>query len=177
MTTWSSIDAPWLAQLDRGAFGRALSAIERLDPEIVLSGHLPSARGLTRDLLGHLALQLRIVARELVRREEVYLPFRYLSEVHEEQLLIAVAPFLLRLGFRRLRRGEPIATVAASCAAAPSPGGNRRLRLRRCRGLDLLQLLVQIVVVERLPIILILLGIRHTFRRRMEAGNEDVHSG
>ncbi|WP_029032064.1 hypothetical protein [Salinarimonas rosea] len=55
MTTWSSIDAPWLAQLDRGAFGRALSAIERLDPEIVLSGHLPSARGLTRDLLGHLA--------------------------------------------------------------------------------------------------------------------------
>lgn len=55
MTTWSSIDAPWLAQLDRGAFGRALSALERLDPEIVLSGHLPSARGITRDLLAHLA--------------------------------------------------------------------------------------------------------------------------
>jgi len=41
---WSSIDAPWLADIDRGALGRELQAIESLDPSILLSGHLPVAR-------------------------------------------------------------------------------------------------------------------------------------
>ncbi len=41
---WSAIDAPWLGQIDRAALGRTLAAIRRLDPEIILSGHLPLAR-------------------------------------------------------------------------------------------------------------------------------------
>lgn len=49
---WSSIDAPWLASVDRSAFGRTLTAIERIDPDIVVSGHLPvghqGVRALTR---------------------------------------------------------------------------------------------------------------------------------
>jgi glyoxylase-like metal-dependent hydrolase (beta-lactamase superfamily II) len=40
---WSSIDAPWLGVADRDALGRTLTAIERLDPAVVLSGHLPLA--------------------------------------------------------------------------------------------------------------------------------------
>ena len=55
MVTWSAIDAPWLDQMDAGCFGRSLAAIERLDPNVILSGHLPTARGLTRRLTGHLA--------------------------------------------------------------------------------------------------------------------------
>lgn len=56
---WSSIDAPWLTQIDREALGRTLSALERMDPALVFSGHLPVAhdmRGLTRqvaDAYGH----------------------------------------------------------------------------------------------------------------------------
>ncbi|MGR4068595.1 oxygen-binding di-iron domain-containing protein [Billgrantia sp. C5P2] len=45
MVTWSSIDAPWLATVDRAALGRSLHALERLAPTTVLSGHLPLAEG------------------------------------------------------------------------------------------------------------------------------------
>ncbi|GAB4348663.1 MAG: hypothetical protein Kow0026_03440 [Oricola sp.] len=49
---WSTIDAPWLAHMDRAALASMLSAIERIDPEFVLSGHLPLARGGTAELTG-----------------------------------------------------------------------------------------------------------------------------
>ncbi|MGR2737370.1 MBL fold metallo-hydrolase [Billgrantia sp. Q4P2] len=45
MVTWSAIDAPWLATVDRAALGRSLHALERLAPTTVLSGHLPLAEG------------------------------------------------------------------------------------------------------------------------------------
>lgn len=45
MLTWSSIDAPWLAEADIEAFARTLAAIDRLNPAIVLSSHLPPVRG------------------------------------------------------------------------------------------------------------------------------------
>jgi len=45
---WSSIDAPWLAQMDRSALAETLDGLERLDPAHVLSGHLPVAHGLDR---------------------------------------------------------------------------------------------------------------------------------
>lgn len=46
---WSSIDAPWLAVADEAVLGRTLAALERLDPQFVLSGHLPLARtGISR---------------------------------------------------------------------------------------------------------------------------------
>ncbi|TFH87281.1 MBL fold metallo-hydrolase [Billgrantia azerbaijanica] len=44
LVNWSSIDAPWLSRVDRAGLGRTLRAIERLDPDILLSGHLPVAR-------------------------------------------------------------------------------------------------------------------------------------
>lgn len=44
LVSWSSIDAPWLAGTDRAGLGRTLRAIERLDPEVLLSGHLPVVR-------------------------------------------------------------------------------------------------------------------------------------
>lgn len=49
---WSSIDAPWLATTDRDSLGRALAALDRADPDHVLSGHLPLARGGIRRLTG-----------------------------------------------------------------------------------------------------------------------------
>ncbi len=54
MITWSGIDAPWLGMVDKTAFGRLLSDIERLDPEAIISGHLPVARGMTTRLLGNM---------------------------------------------------------------------------------------------------------------------------
>lgn len=43
---WSSVDAPWLAHMDCKTLGRMLDSLERLDPDHVLSGHLPVARGI-----------------------------------------------------------------------------------------------------------------------------------
>ncbi len=52
---WSAIDAPWLGHIDPAALGRTLSAIERLDPDIVLSSHLPLARNGAARLTGIIA--------------------------------------------------------------------------------------------------------------------------
>ncbi len=52
---WSSIDAPWLTRIDAAGFGRTLAALEKLNPERLLSSHLPIALdGVSRltDLLG-----------------------------------------------------------------------------------------------------------------------------
>lgn len=38
---WSSIDAPWLANVDRADLGRTLSTLDRLAPDFLLSAHLP----------------------------------------------------------------------------------------------------------------------------------------
>jgi glyoxylase-like metal-dependent hydrolase (beta-lactamase superfamily II) len=46
LVAWSSVDAPWLSQMDRGALGRMLRALDALDPTHVLSGHLPVAHRL-----------------------------------------------------------------------------------------------------------------------------------
>lgn len=43
---WSSVDAPWLAQMDRRTLGTMLGSLERLAPDHVLSGHLPVADGI-----------------------------------------------------------------------------------------------------------------------------------
>ena len=52
LVAWSSIDAPWLAGMDPANLGRTLGAIERIDPDYVLSGHLPLARGGVSRLTG-----------------------------------------------------------------------------------------------------------------------------
>ncbi|WEX10742.1 MBL fold metallo-hydrolase [Chelativorans sp. AA-79] len=52
---WSSIDAPWLTSVDRDTLGRTLKSIERLNPDIVLSGHLPLARKGVGQLTHHVA--------------------------------------------------------------------------------------------------------------------------
>ena len=43
---WSSIDAPWLTQIDRLTLGKLLDSLDGLAPKHVLSGHLPVSRGI-----------------------------------------------------------------------------------------------------------------------------------
>jgi flavorubredoxin len=53
---WSTIDAPWLHKVDTGAFARELDNVRKMDPKMVLSSHLPPARGeMTEQLLASLA--------------------------------------------------------------------------------------------------------------------------
>lgn len=56
MTGWATVDAPWLHQVDRSHFRESLSAVAALQPEVILSSHLPPASGMTDTLLRHLAL-------------------------------------------------------------------------------------------------------------------------
>jgi hypothetical protein len=41
--------------VDKGMFDTALQSIQKLEPSVVLSSHLPPATGLTKSLLGYLA--------------------------------------------------------------------------------------------------------------------------
>jgi hypothetical protein len=51
---WSTIDAPWLNQLDRDKFASHLSAIRNLNASTILSSHLPPANGINDELLSYL---------------------------------------------------------------------------------------------------------------------------
>jgi glyoxylase-like metal-dependent hydrolase (beta-lactamase superfamily II) len=55
MVRWATVDAPWLSVSEPRAMGRALEAVRRLEPSIVLSSHLPPARGITDRLLLNLS--------------------------------------------------------------------------------------------------------------------------
>ena len=44
-TLWVTIDSPWIHDVDRKLFTEHLAQIGGLDPEIVLSSHLPPAPG------------------------------------------------------------------------------------------------------------------------------------
>jgi flavorubredoxin len=48
---WSRVDAPWIHKVDQSIFATELSAIRDLDPAIVLSSHLPPARGMLPQML------------------------------------------------------------------------------------------------------------------------------
>ena len=54
-TMWSRVDAPWLHNVDQSKFEAALDDVRRLDPAIVLSSHLPPARGMLTQMLSTLA--------------------------------------------------------------------------------------------------------------------------
>jgi len=51
MSTWATIDAPWLALVDEQRFRRSLDAVRKLAPERLLSSHLPPSHGMTETLL------------------------------------------------------------------------------------------------------------------------------
>ncbi len=53
---WATVDSSWLHNVDRAAFASELERIRALEPTMVLSSHLPAARGSsTERLLGALA--------------------------------------------------------------------------------------------------------------------------
>lgn len=52
---WVNVDSPWVAGVDRAAFGDSLAPLRARDPEVVLSTHLPPARRAMPRLLDMLA--------------------------------------------------------------------------------------------------------------------------
>ena len=52
---WTTVDSPWLHQVDRHEFAASLDIIRQLAPEYVLSAHLPPARSMTDWMLESLA--------------------------------------------------------------------------------------------------------------------------
>jgi glyoxylase-like metal-dependent hydrolase (beta-lactamase superfamily II) len=51
MALWSSVDAPWVHQVDRSAFARGIAEWRDLGASRVLSAHLPPAEGMVNRLL------------------------------------------------------------------------------------------------------------------------------
>lgn len=51
MLTWATVDAPWLNLTDAGRYAGALDLVRRVDPAVILGGHLPPASGRDRETL------------------------------------------------------------------------------------------------------------------------------
>jgi len=56
LVAWAGIDAPWIRQVDRGRLRRALQEMKEYQPDLLLSSHLPPARGMTGQLCDWLEL-------------------------------------------------------------------------------------------------------------------------
>ena len=52
---WAAVDSPWVADVDRSAYGRSVDALAAHGLDLVLSTHLPPARGRREQLLAVLA--------------------------------------------------------------------------------------------------------------------------
>ena len=55
MITWTTVDSPWLHIADIARFKDTLDRVSEMSPKVVLSSHLPAARGMTETLLEYLA--------------------------------------------------------------------------------------------------------------------------
>jgi flavorubredoxin len=52
---WATMDTPWIHRVDRSRFAEELNQVRQMQPELVLSAHLPPAKAITDWLLGSLA--------------------------------------------------------------------------------------------------------------------------
>ena len=48
---WATIDSPWVHNVDAAAFRRTVQPLRQMDPEVILSTHLPPAPGHTTEFL------------------------------------------------------------------------------------------------------------------------------
>ncbi len=55
MIGWASLDNPWVHMIKPSEFSQALDRIRQIAPKMILSGHLPPARGRTEQFLDLLA--------------------------------------------------------------------------------------------------------------------------
>jgi flavorubredoxin len=55
MISWASADSPWVHMIEPSKFSQALDRIRQMAPKMILSAHLPPARGKTEQLLEFLA--------------------------------------------------------------------------------------------------------------------------
>ena len=55
MAGWASLDSPWVHLVKPSEFSEALDRIRQVAPKMILSGHLPAARGKTEQFLELLA--------------------------------------------------------------------------------------------------------------------------
>lgn len=52
---WATVDSPWLHKVNDATFAASLNQVRKMEPEMILSSHLPPARRMTDRLLGTLA--------------------------------------------------------------------------------------------------------------------------
>jgi flavorubredoxin len=55
MISWASGDSPWAHMVESTIFSKSLDRIRQMAPKMILSAHLPPAKGKTEQLLGLLA--------------------------------------------------------------------------------------------------------------------------
>lgn len=48
---WTTVDSAWLHKVDEAKFAAELKTVKQMEPEVILSSHLPPAKGMTDTLL------------------------------------------------------------------------------------------------------------------------------
>ncbi|HSM81841.1 MAG TPA: MBL fold metallo-hydrolase [Nodosilinea sp.] len=56
LINWTMVDAPWLPLVEASALNRAIAPLRQLQPQVILSSHLPPAWGMTDRLIDYLQL-------------------------------------------------------------------------------------------------------------------------
>ena len=75
MIGWASGDNPWIHMVEPGAFSQALDKLRQMAPKIILSAHLPLAKGKTELFL------------QLLTRVPTSTPFAPPNQMALEQIL------------------------------------------------------------------------------------------
>ena len=52
---WATVDAPWVHKVDANTFAASLDEVRKMEPEMILSSHLPPAHRMTEQLINTLA--------------------------------------------------------------------------------------------------------------------------
>ncbi|HEX6539322.1 MAG TPA: MBL fold metallo-hydrolase, partial [Candidatus Dormibacteraeota bacterium] len=80
MVAWMSLDSPWTRLVDTQRFDRVLDGVRQLAPQLILSSHLPAARGTCESFL------------EIVRSLRDAEPFPFPNNAQFQQMLAMMGP-------------------------------------------------------------------------------------
>ena len=75
LITWASADSPWVHIVEPSEFSKSLNRIRQINPKMILSAHLPMARGKTERFL------------DLLSKVQTSTPFVAPNQAALEQLL------------------------------------------------------------------------------------------
>lgn len=100
MTAWGTMDSPWLHLVDGARFDAVLERVQQLQPNLILSSHLPAATGTCSAFL------------DIVRSMPAAAPFQHPNNEAFQQMLAMIGPMPATTAAAATTNGAPVAARA-----------------------------------------------------------------